>query len=283
MSSTEAYPVPPPSYGTTHTKKPDSAEDTPFIDPSRGNTNVGTSWDEREALLANSDHNAGSIFDHAEAGDVPDDFKYGTTVADSSPQVRKSFIRKVYTILLIQLLATAVVGGFVSQSKPVLEWVLSHLWAFFVPLVFTLVNLGFLHWKRHAHPLNFILLGTFTLLEAYTLGIAVAFYDNALILQALMITSAVFIGLTLFTLQSKYDFSGMLTTSSIHILFIPFNKTLDIVYTVTGCLIFSACVVYDTYLINRKLSPDEFITGTVSLYIECVLLLSFLRVLRLVG
>ncbi|KAJ6489852.1 UPF0005-domain-containing protein [Mycena sanguinolenta] len=273
------YPVPPPSYATHHKVSPES---TSLVDTSRAN--------ETQPLLAGSS-NSGSVFDQPDTDDLPEDFKYGTTVTDSSPQIRKAFIRKVYSILLSQMLATVLVAAYVSQSKAVFDWVMNHLWAFFVPLGGTLVNLGVLHWKRHSHPLNFVLLSTFTLLEAYTIGFAVAFYENAVVLRALMITLAVFIGLTLFTLQSKYDFDGMLpflfaalivlcTTSVVHILVAPFNRTLDIIYTVAGCLIFSACIVYDTYRINRRLSPDEFISGSVSLYLDFINL--FLRILRLV-
>jgi FtsH-binding integral membrane protein len=49
----------------------------------------------------------------------------------------------------------------------------------------TLINLGVLFWKRHSYPVNMILLSTFTLLEAFTLGIVIAFYDNIIVLQAL--------------------------------------------------------------------------------------------------
>ena len=51
--------------------------------------------------------------------------------------------------------------------------------------------------------MNFVLLGTFTLMEAFTLGVAVAFYENRIVIQALLITIGVFFGLTLFTFQSK--------------------------------------------------------------------------------
>ncbi|KAJ7175019.1 inhibitor of apoptosis-promoting Bax1-domain-containing protein [Mycena crocata] len=259
------YSVPPPSYGTYAKGFPES---TPLEERSRSA--------ETEPLLASS---GGSVSDQPTAQDLPDDFKYGTTVSDCAPQVRKAFIRKVYTILLTQILATVLVGGFFSQSKPTLEWVTSHLWAFFVPLGGTIVNLGLLYWKRHTHPWNLILLSTFTIAEAFTLGIAVAFYDNMVVLQALLITLAVFIGLTLFTLQSKYDFSGMgpflfaalivlCMTSVVHFLVAPFNRAMDVLFTVGGCIVFSACVVYDTYRINRRLSPDEFIMGAISLYLE---------------
>jgi protein lifeguard len=50
--------------------------------------------------------------------------------------------------------------------------------------------------------------------------------------------------------------------------FIPFGKTMDLVYAIGGTLIFSGYIVYDTYLINSRLSPDEFIMGAISLYLE---------------
>ncbi len=49
---------------------------------------------------------------------------------------------------------------------------------------------------------------------------------------------------------------------------IPFNQTMDLIYAIGGCLLFSGYIVYDTYLINAKLSPDEFIMGAISLYLE---------------
>ena len=58
-------------------------------------------------------------------------------------------------------------------------------WSFYVPLIGTLVNLGLLYWKRLDTPINYVLLSTFTLLEAFTLGISTAFFDNEIVLQAL--------------------------------------------------------------------------------------------------
>ena len=58
-------------------------------------------------------------------------------------------------------------------------------WSFYVPLFGTLINLGLLYWKRHSHPINFVLLSTFTAMEAFTLGVMVAFFDNVIVLQAL--------------------------------------------------------------------------------------------------
>jgi len=37
---------------------------------------------------------------------VPDDFKFGGSVAEATVEIRNQFIRKVYTILTVQLIAT---------------------------------------------------------------------------------------------------------------------------------------------------------------------------------
>ena len=77
------------------------------------------------------------------------------------------------------------------------------VWALYVSLFGTLIVLGLLYWKRHSHPTNFALLALFTLMEAFSLGVVTAFSDSVIVLQALLITTGVFLGLTLFTLQSK--------------------------------------------------------------------------------
>ena len=53
-------------------------------------------------------------------------------------------------------------------------------------------------------------------------------------------------------------------------LFIPFSHTVDLLYAIGGTILFSGYIVYDTYLINNRLSPDEYIMAAISLYLECV-------------
>jgi len=47
---------------------------------------------------------------------------------------------------------------------------------------------------------------------------------------------------------------------------------MDLVFALVGCLLFSGYIVYDTYLINKRLSPDEWVLASLSLYLECVLI-----------
>lgn len=46
-----------------------------------------------------------------------------------------------------------------------------------------------------------------TISEGLSLGILVTFYDVDLVVKSLLITTAVFLALTGYTMQSKYDFS----------------------------------------------------------------------------
>jgi len=267
-----SYPTAPPSYQT----------DTPG---KAGDLNAEAS----QPLLGQSSR-AGGIFEQPDAGDLPDDFKYGVSVADSAPEIRAAFIRKVYTILFIQLFGTAAVGGYMQYSDAT-AWIQNHMWSVYTAMIGSFVTLGLLWWKRHSHPLNLFLLGTFTFFEAFTVGLIVGFYDQTVVLQALLITMGVFLGLTLFTFQSKYDFSGMgpflfggllvLMLTGIVGIFIPFGKTIDLIYAIGGSLLFSGYIVYDTFVITKKLSPDESIMAAISLYLDFINL--FLSILRLLN
>lgn len=55
----------------------------------------------------NSNHQPGNRWDEEGESDPNDveDFKYGVTVSQSSKDVRDAFVRKVYTILFIQLVS----------------------------------------------------------------------------------------------------------------------------------------------------------------------------------
>ncbi|CAO1613953.1 unnamed protein product [Parajaminaea phylloscopi] len=219
-----------------------------------------------------------------------DDFKYGVTVDQCDNEIRMQFLKKVYSVLFLQIMGTTAVGAAMSRESVSL-WVRENQWAFIVPLLGSLVTMGLLFWKRHSHPLNLGLLSLFTLFEAVSLGAVVSYVNQAVVLQALVITLFVFAGLTLFTFQTKYDFSGMgswlfsglllLVGLGFVQIFIPFSQTFDLVLAGAGCLIFSAYIVYDTYMITRRLSPDEWVLAVISLYLDVVNL--FLNILRLLN
>jgi protein lifeguard len=63
---------------------------------------------------------------------VPDDFKFGGSVAEATIDIRNQFVRKVYTILTAQLIVTAIVSGLSFWSTDYKKWIQSHpalVWA----------------------------------------------------------------------------------------------------------------------------------------------------------
>lgn len=224
-----------------------------------------------------------------EEGD-PDDFKFGVTVEQSSPEIRAMFLRKVYTVLFFQILGTTAIAA-IMTTQNIASWVQQNQWAFIVPLIGSMVTMGFLYFKRHSHPTNMILLGLFTVLESLSLGTVITYVDQKIVLQAMVITAFTFFGLTLFTLQSKWDFGSMggwlfgalmvLVGVGFVGVFLPYNQTLDLIMAVAGCVVFSLYIVYDTWLIQRRLSAEEWVLANISLYLDIVnLFISVLRILN---
>ncbi|KAL1916116.1 uncharacterized protein VTP21DRAFT_6120 [Calcarisporiella thermophila] len=223
--------------------------------------------------------------------DVPDDFKYGVNVAQSDISIRMDFVRKVYMILTSQLVATTAVGATMMFSPSIQQWSQANPWMVWVSMFATFGVLFALFWKRRSAPTNYYLLGAFTLLEAYTIGNAVSYFDSLVVLQALVITLGVFIGLTLFTFQSKYDFTGLgpylfagiwiLIITSLVQIFLPFNRWVDLGIAIGATVLFCGYILYDTYILIHHMSPEEYIMAAVSLYLDVInLFLSILRILN---
>ena len=73
---------------------------------------------------------------------------------------------------------------------------------------------------------------------------------------------------------------GLITTSFVQI-FLPFSANFDLFVASFSVLIFSGFVLYDTQQIMRRLSVDEAILGSLSLYLDFLNL--FLSILRVVS
>ncbi|KAI9473464.1 MAG: inhibitor of apoptosis-promoting Bax1-domain-containing protein [Benjaminiella poitrasii] len=210
-------------------------------------------------------------------------------VANSSKEVRLQFVRKVYSILATQLFATTALSAFYLLNNSARSWVQSNQWILIVSMLGTLGVLFALFWKARSYPLNYGLLAIFTLLEAHAVGTIVTFYNQKIVLQALIITLGVFIGLTIFTLQSKWDFTGLgpflyagiwiLLIAGLVQIFFPFSKGIQLAFAVGGVIIFSGYILFDTYLIFNKYSAEDYIIASVSLYLDVINL--FLRILEI--
>ncbi|KAG4304798.1 hypothetical protein PORY_001851 [Pneumocystis oryctolagi] len=227
---------------------------------------------------------------------IPDDFKYGTCVYQCDISIRMDFLRKVYSILFLQIIGSAIVSSILVLNTTLKTFIMKNSWIVILSTLGNIITLLFLSWKRYSHPLNLYLLVLFTLFESCSIGTIVSFYNSIIVLEALLITTGLFLGLTIFTWQNKYDFSSIgaylytgliaLLSGGLVLFFFPYNRTLDMIYATLGALVFSGYILYDTSILMKHLSPEEYIVGSVSLYIDIVklyLVNLFFQVLNIIA
>ncbi|KAK9451870.1 inhibitor of apoptosis-promoting Bax1-domain-containing protein [Limtongia smithiae] len=275
MASTQptSYTAAPPAYDDAaadyHATDNPSPLLTPHGAPSRGEASAGQAPD----------------------SDLPDDFKYSTSVAACSVSVRNMFARKVYTILSLQLLMTGGLSTLFILNDSIKYWVQSHPAMMWVSLIGSIVLLFLTFWKRQSYPTNMMFLAGFTVLEGYSVATITTFYDARIVAEALIITLVVFVGLTLFAMQTKYDFMSWVPYLGAALwvmigfgfiaLFFPYNSTAELLYSLLGAVIFSAYILVDTQMIMKHYHPDEEIAASISLYLDFINL--FLYILRILN
>eukprot|EP00290_Baffinella_frigidus_P005480 CAMPEP_0180134780 /NCGR_PEP_ID=MMETSP0986-20121125/10381_1 /TAXON_ID=697907 /ORGANISM="non described non described, Strain CCMP2293" /LENGTH=312 /DNA_ID=CAMNT_0022075237 /DNA_START=85 /DNA_END=1023 /DNA_ORIENTATION=+ len=268
-------------------------------------------------------------------------------VLECSKEIRLGFLRKVYGILSVQLLATAVVCAIamgVPRSAPVAGYYVLALGSFlagskafyWTMFVFSLITLFALMAYKNRHPLNLQLLAVWTIMMAFSVAttcvmvtcdpmvsksglvadstpLSLATSPGALalaggelqcaigtpyatkginsVLMAVGITTAVFLSLTTFTFQSKWDFSflgaGLFVVLIIFMFFglgmsiMGASLEMQYLYALGGTIIFSLYIVFDTWMISAKLGPDDYIMGAITLYLDIINL--FVYILQLVA
>ncbi|NWW27680.1 LFG4 protein, partial [Falcunculus frontatus] len=220
---------------------------------------------------------------------IEDDFNYGSNVASASVHIRMAFLRKVYSILSVQVLLTTVASAIFLYSAGVQAFVHERPALLLISGFGSLAVIVALTLYRHQHPVNlYLLFGFCSLIDRLLFLFIVSFYDVSIVLQAFILTTAVFLGLTAYTLQSKRDFSKfgaglfaclwILIFSGFLRLFF-YSETIELVFAAAGSLLFCGFIIYDTHLLMHKLSPEEYILAAINLYLDIINL--FLHLLRL--
>lgn len=215
----------------------------------------------------------------------------GMMVAECEKEIRLAFLRKVYLILLLQIGITMGMGAIFLYVDSVKQWIQLNYWIVYVNLIPTIIVLVALCILRRKYPVNFILLMIFTVLEGYTLGVIVSFVDEVTVLQAVIITFAVFLGLTLFTFQSRFDFSGLapiMTAALFGLVMMGFmflifpSETGYLIWAILGVVVFTGLILVDTHSIMTRMSPEDYIMASVQLYLDVInLFLFILRILQI--
>lgn len=215
-----------------------------------------------------------------------------------SPDLRWSFIRKIYTIVAVQLLLTAAVGAVVVSYHPIVTFLTTTRGGFacYILIIFTpFIMLCPLSCYYQRHPVNYVLLGIFTIALALAIGLSCAFTSGKVILEAVILTAVVVVSLTLFTFWAArrgydFDFLGpflfgaimVLMVFSIIQIFFPLGKISVMIYAGLAAIVFCGYIVYDTDNLIKRYTYDEYIWAAVALYLDIInlftTLLTLLRV-----
>lgn len=118
------------------------------------------------------------------------------------------FVRKVYAILTVQLLFTTALSAVSFFNASYKTWIQSNQWMMWGSLFGAIAFMLLTFWKRKSYPTNLVFLAGFTALEAYSISVVTSFYESKIVLQALIFTLGIFLALTLFACQTKYDFTS---------------------------------------------------------------------------
>lgn len=212
--------------------------------------------------------------------------------------IRLAFIRKVYSLLTLQLL---IVVGFVALflfEKKLQKFVSVHYEILIIALVLSfvlLIALSCCGSVRRTAPMNYICLFSFTIVFSFLIGVSAAHYNAQEVLLAMGMTAAITIGLTLFAFQTKIDFTvcggGLLALlivlliGGIFAAFFP-SKIMNTAIAGFGAFLMSLYIVFDTQLMiggnhTYSISPEEYVFAALNLYLDIVNL--FLYILRLIG
>lgn len=253
-------------------------------------------------------------YSDAEAGSAGDGYSF------DDQSIRRGFIRKVYSILTVQLLVSMAFIAIFVLHEPTKRFVQQNAWLVFVAMgvqIVTMLIIACCGEVRRNFPMNFILLAIFTLSMSFMLGVISSVHTGETVMLAAGITAAVCFALTIFAFQTKLDFtvcggeyrlktqltlklvilinllfSGVLFAAAIILLifgivsiFFP-GRTIKLIYASVGALLFSVYLIYDTQLMlggkhKYSISPEEYIFAALNLYMDVVQI--FIQILTILG
>uniref|UniRef100_A0A8C0XP26 Protein lifeguard 4 n=1 Tax=Castor canadensis TaxID=51338 RepID=A0A8C0XP26_CASCN len=104
---------------------------------------------------------------------IEDDFNYGSCVASASVHIRMAFLRKVYSILSLQVLLTTVTSAVFLYFESIRTFVHASPALILVSALGSLGLIFALTLNRHKHPLNLYLL--FGFVSILTMSIPLTF------------------------------------------------------------------------------------------------------------
>lgn len=220
------------------------------------------------------------------------------TTSTSDVNVRRAFLRKVYTLLTLNFAITvgiSVVFTVVDSIQKVVTGS-AGIWILLAAAIVSFVFLMVLSCIRLAFPMNLIVMYCFVFAESVLVGVIVSRYfefgSGSIVLQAFICTAVTFLSITIYIAISKRDFNflyGFLAAGTlILIVLIVFNFILSFIFvrrttrfisfiiSLFGALLMVGYLLYDTSKVITKFGPDQWLESVIALYVDVINLFLFL-------
>ncbi len=181
---------------------------------------------------------------------------------DLEREDRLGFIKKVYSILSVQLIITASAIAAVKLTPDLNSSFKGFgVWAILALVVAIVIEIMILCVRRLARkvPINYMLLLMFTLCEAFAFSVVCSYYSTETTLAAAGTTAAVTVALTAYAMLTNTDFTmmgGMMVVISVAILVVSlmsmFMTFVAWWHPLVSCLLivfYGMFLIYDTQLI----------------------------------
>ncbi|KAJ9591399.1 hypothetical protein L9F63_002005 [Diploptera punctata] len=228
---------------------------------------------------------------------MDENLPFGSSFGDKA--IRAVFVRKVYSIIMLQLLTTLIFIAWFMFHEPTRIFVKKNVYiliAAYLTFFITYCILVCCSSVRRSWPSNLIVLSIFTLSLSYFAATISAYHDTYIVLMTVGLVTVVCLGVSIFSIQTKWDITGSGFYLYVFLLVVFLfgilattvalttgSRIMSVIYAGLLTMVFALYLVYDTQQIiggrKMQLSPEEHIFGALQLYFDIinlyVILLSF--------
>ncbi|KAI4898414.1 hypothetical protein NFI96_023072 [Prochilodus magdalenae] len=211
--------------------------------------------------------------------------------------VRRAFIRKVFSVVTLQLLVTFSVVCVFTFSAVVKKAVQENLWVYissYIVFMVVALALSISSSFSRTHPWNLIGLSVVTLSLSFMVGTVASYHDTTAVVIAMGSTLVISFTIIIFSAQTRVDFTichGIIIILAVDLLMFGFfsiffySSVLQIVYGCLGALLYSLFLAVDCQLVMGRekygLSPEEYIFAALIIYLDIIMI--FLYILMILG
>ncbi|XP_061775546.1 protein lifeguard 1 isoform X2 [Nerophis ophidion] len=206
--------------------------------------------------------------------------------------VRRAFVRKVFSILTLQLVFTFTVVSVFTFSDVVKKAVKYNFIAYissFCIFAVVAIALSCCQSISRRHPWNIVGLVTVTISLSYVVGTMASYHDTRAVIITMASTLAISFTIIAFSAQTRYDLSichGLLLVLAVDLLMFGVFSTFyysyiaEVCYGTLGALVYALFLMFDCQLMmglmGHRLDPEEYVTAALMIYLDIMLIFIYL-------